>query len=138
MDKIDKKYKENWNYYFKIYNEDVSFNSLRCLNNRYDITHNLENIIYNELIYMDYNLKVLSKTDNDKEIDFIAQKDGKEYYIQVAYSVEDEKAYEREFGAFANIDNTHKKILITNDDFDYSTSTVTHIKLKDFLNMESL
>ena len=87
---------------------------------------------------MNYNLKVLSKTDNDKEIDFIAQKDGKEYYVQVAYSVEDEKAYEREFGAFANIDNTHKKLLITNDDFDYSTSTVTHIKLKDFLIMDSL
>ena len=136
------KSKSELSYYFKVYNEDVSFNSLRCLNNRYDITHNLENIVYNELIYMNYNLnynlKVLSKTDNDKEIDFIAQKDGKEYYVQVAYSVEDEKAYEREFGAFANIDNTHKKLLITNDDFDYSTSTVTHIKLKDFLIMDSL
>lgn len=132
------KSKNELSYYFKVYDEDVSFNSLRCFNNRYDITHNLENIIYNELIYMNYDLKVLSKTEDDKEIDFIAQKDGKEYYIQVAYSVEDEKAYEREFGAFSNIDNTHKKIIITNDDFDYSTSTVTHIKLKDFLNMESL
>ena len=35
--------------------------------------------------------------------------------------------------SFALIDNSHKKILITNDDLDYSTSTVTHIKLKDFL-----
>jgi hypothetical protein len=39
---------------------------------------------------------------------------------------------------FAFIDNTHKKKLITNDDLDYSTSTVTHIKLKDFLLMNSL
>lgn len=31
-----------------------------------------------------------------------------------------------------------KKILITNDEIDYSTSTVTHIKLKDFLNIDSL
>ncbi len=125
-------------YYFKIYNEDVSFNSLRCMNNRYDLTHNLENIVYNELIYMGYNLKVLNKGEEDKEIDFIAIKEGKEYFIQVAYSVEDEKAYNREFGAFAIIDNAHKKILITNDEIDYSTSTVTHIKLKDFLVMESL
>ena len=132
------KTKSELNYYFKIYNEDVSFNSLRCLNNRYDITHNMENIVYNELIYMGYNLKVLNKQDDDKEIDFIANKDGKEYYIQVAYSVENEKAYEREFGAFSSIDNTYKKILITNDDFDYSTSTVTHLKLKDFLVLESL
>ena len=48
------------------------------------------------------------------------------------------KTYDREFGAFAMIDNTNKKILITNDDIDYSTSTVTHIKLKDFLVMNSL
>lgn len=132
------KTKSELNYYFKIYNEDVSFNSLRCMNNRYDITHNMENIVFNELIYMDYNLKVLNKCDDDKEIDFIAQKDGKEYYIQVAYSVENEKTYEREFGAFATIDNTHKKILITTDDLDYSTSTVTHLKLKDFLTINSL
>lgn len=31
-----------------------------------------------------------------------------------------------------------KKILITNDEIDYSTSTVTHIKLNDFLNIDSL
>ena len=132
------KTKDELNYYFKVYDEDVSFNSIRCLNNRYDITHNMENIIYNELIYMDYKLKVLSKEENDKEIDFIASKDGKEYYIQVAYSVENDKVYDRIFGAFALIDNSHKKILITNDDLDYSTSTVTHIKLKDFLLINSL
>lgn len=125
-------------YSFKIYNEDVSFNSLRCLDNRYDLTHNLENIIYNELIYMDYDLKVLNKLKDDKEIDFIAYKDGKEYYIQVAYSIENPKTYDREFAPFSEIDNTHKKIIITNDDLDYSTSTVTHIKLKDFLILDSL
>lgn len=131
------KNKSELTYYFKIYDEDVSFNSLRCLNNRYDLTHNLENIVYNELIYMGYNLKVLNN-DDGKEIDFIAHKKGKEYYIQVAYSVENEKAYNREFGAFTSFDNTSKKIIITNDDIDYSTSLVKHIKLKDFLLMESL
>ena len=35
-----------------------------------------------------------------------------------------------------DIDNAHAKILITNDDIDYSTSTVRHIKLKDFLEMD--
>ena len=132
------KTKSELSYYFKVYNEDVSFNSLRCMNNRYDLTHNLENIIYNELIYMDYDLKVLKKDDDDKEIDFIAYKDGKKYYIQVAYSVADDKAYDREFGAFEKLDNNSKKILITNDDIDYSTSLVTHIKFKDFLLLNSL
>ena len=132
------KTKSELSYYFKVYNEDVSFNSIRCINNRYDLTHNLENIVYNELIYMNYDLKVLKKEDDDKEIDFIAYKDGKKYYIQVAYSVADDKAYEREFGAFEKLDNNSKKILITNDDIDYSTSLVTHIKFKDFLLLNSL
>ena len=46
--------------------------------------------------------------------------------------------YNREVSAFANIDNLSQKILITNDDIDYSTSTVKHIKLKDFLLMGTL
>ncbi len=46
------KTKSELKYYYKIYNEDVSLNSLQCIDNRFDLTHNLENIVYNELIYM--------------------------------------------------------------------------------------
>ena len=130
------KKKNELKYYYKVYNEDVAFNSLKCIDGRYDLTHNLENIVYNELIYMGYNLNVYS--DGNNEIDFLAQKDNKKYYIQVAYSLEDEKTYNREFRPFANLDNTNKKIIITNDEIDYSTSTVVHIKLKDFLELDSL
>ena len=63
----------------------------------------------------------------------MAELDGKKYYVQVAYSVADDKAYEREFSAFNSISQIDKKILITNDEIDYSTSNVTHIRLKDFL-----
>ena len=52
--------------------------------------------------------------------------------------IPEEKAYDREFSAFAGIDNTMKKIIITNDDIDYSTSTVYHYKLRDFLLMDEL
>ena len=48
------------------------------------------------------------------------------------------KAYNREFGAFADLDNSNQKIIITNDVVDYSSSTVRHIKLEDFLMMEEL
>ncbi len=130
------KTKKELSYYSKIYNADVCFNSIRCMNNRFDLTHNLENIVYNELIYMGY--KVYVYTNNGKEIDFLATKDTKQYYVQVAYSVAEEKAYQREFNAFKNIDNLSQKIIITNDDIDYSTSVVKHIKLKDFLMLESL
>lgn len=130
------KTKKELSYLVKIYNEDVCFNSIRCMNNRFDLTHNLENIVYNELLYMGYELYVYN--NGGKEIDFLATKDSKQYYVQVAYSVTEDKAYNREFGAFKNIDNLSQKIIITNDDIDYSTSTVKHIKLKDFLLMESL
>ena len=130
------KVKSELAYYYKIYNVDVAFNSIRCLDNRYDLSHNLENIVYNELIYMGYTVNVYAS--QRKKIDFLAILNNKQYYIQVAYSLVEDKAYEREFAAFANIDNLSQKIIISNDDIDYSTSTVRHIKLKDFLMMNSL
>ena len=130
------KTKKELSFYSKIYNADVCFNSIRCMNNRFDLTHNLENIVYNELIYMGYEVYVYN--NSGKEIDFLATKGTKQYYIQVAYSVAEDKAYQREFNAFRNIDNLSQKIIITNDDIDYSTSVVKHIRLKDFLMMESL
>lgn len=130
------KTKKELSYFYKVYNADVCFNSIRCMNNRFDLTHNLENIVYNELVYMGYEVYVYN--NNGREIDFIATKGMKQYYVQVAYSVAEDKAYQREFSAFENIDNLSQKIIITNDDIDYSTSTVRHIKLKDFLMLECL
>ena len=130
------KVKRELNFNPKLYDSDVCFNSLMIDNKRFDLDHNLENIVYNELIYMGYNLKVFD--NKGKEIDFIATKKGKTYLIQVAYSVVDEKAYAREFKAFADLDNLNQKILITNDNIDYSTSTVKHLKLSDFLLMREL
>ena len=130
------KSKRELEYYLKVYNEDVALNSIRILNNRYDLTHNFENVVYNELIYMGYSLQVYF--DGVQEIDFVARKGNKQYYIQVAYSVAEEKAYNREFGAFSKLDNSCLKIVITNDDIDFSTSTVKHILFRDFVLMNDL
>lgn len=130
------KAKAKLSYYGKIYNADVSLNSLLVSNNRYDLDHNLENIVYNELVYRGYELSVYN--NSGKEIDFLASKENKSHLVQVAYSVVDDKAYEREFNAFRSLDNSMQKILITTDENDYSTSTVRHISLKDFLEMDEL
>lgn len=130
------KAKAKLNYYYKLYDEDVSLNSIRISGSRYDLTHNLENIVLNELLYLGYEVSVYS--NKGRKIDFRAVRDGKQYLVQVAYSVAEDKAYDREFSAFAGIDNTVKKIIITNDDIDYSTSTVYHYKLRDFLLMNEL
>ena len=136
VNQYSKKAKRELSYYHKIYNEDVSFNSIRVVENRFDLTHNFENVVYNELIYMGYSLQVYN--NNGREIDFIAIKGNKKFFIQVALSVADEKAYDREFSAFEKLDSLNQRILITNDDIDYSTSTVKHIKFIDFVMMNEL
>ena len=130
------KSKRELEYYLKVYDEDVALNSIRVMNNRYDLTHNFENVVYNELLYMGYDLQVYH--DGSQEIDFVANKGNKQYYIQAAYSVAEEKAYDREFGAFAKLDNSCQKIVITTDDIDNSTSTVRHIRFRDLVYMDEL
>ena len=48
------KAKSKLNYYYKLYDEDVSMNSIRVMGTRFDLTHNLENIVLNELLFMGY------------------------------------------------------------------------------------
>ena len=121
------KTKRELSYYSKVYNTDVAFNSIRCQDNHFDLTHNLESVVYNELIYMGYDIYVYNNAG--KEIDSLAQKGNKKYFIQVAHSVAEDKAYNREFEAFKGIDNLSQKILITNDEIDRLNADV--IRLKD-------
>ncbi len=130
------KAKRELKYYQKLYIEDVSFNSIRQTDGHWDITHNLENVVFNELLYRGFSLFVY-KVDS-QEIDFLAEKNNRQYLIQVAYSIAEESTYKREFALFNKLDQSREKIIITNDDFDFSTSTVRHIKLKDFLLNETL
>ena len=136
LEQFSTRTKQALSFYRKCYDSDVSLNSIRCPDNRFDLDHNLENVVYNELLFMGYQLHVF-RSDRS-EIDFLAQRENRKYYIQVAYSVAEDKAYQREFRAFGNADPLSQKILITNDELDYSTSIVRHIRFRDFLAMESL
>ena len=136
INRYSKKAKKELEQSRKLYNCDVALNSIRCKNQRYDLTHNMENIVYNELLYRGYSVTLYD--NNGKEVDFLAEKNNLKYYVQVAYSVAEEKAYEREFNAFRGLSQLDKKILITNDEIDFSTSNVLHIRLKDFLLMDDL
>lgn len=128
--------KRELTFFVKLYDEDVSFNTIRQHSSMPDLTRNLENIVFNELIYMGYEVSVFNK--DGREIDFLAQKDRKEYLIQVAYSIVDDATRQREFALFNVLDQSRKKIIITNDDFDFSTSTVQHLSLSRFLSMDQL
>ena len=130
------KAKRNLSFYAKLYDEDVAFNSIRQMGDHWDLTHNLENIVYNELVWRGYELAVFN--ENGREIDFLAQRDGKQYLIQVAYSIAEESTYKREFALFDTLDQSRQKIVITTDEADFSTSTVRHIPLSRFLEMDEL
>ena len=130
------KAKRELTYYQKVYNEDVSFGSIRVQENRFDLTRNLENIVLHELRYRGYELYAYN--DGGREIDFIAIRDNRKYFIQVTYSLAEPKTHDREFGAFATLDNLSQKIIISTDEMDFSTSTVRHISLHDFVLMNEL
>lgn len=130
------KVKRELSYFGKLYNMDVSSNSIRADRNRFDIEHNLENIVFNELIYRGYKVQLYNL--NGYEIDFRCEKKSKIIFVQVAYSVVNESTYNREMKPFSLLDNSNEKILITTDKIDYSTSTVRHIELEKFLLQEDI
>ncbi|MBQ0080236.1 MAG: ATP-binding protein [Alistipes sp.] len=126
--------KRELRFFSKVYNEDVAFNTIRQPERHYDLTHNLENIVFNELIYMGYELSVFRS--ESQEIDFYATRGAKKYLVQVAYSIADDATYKREFALFNKLDQSCRKIIITTDEIDFSTSTVKHIQLRNFLQLK--
>lgn len=85
----------------------------------------LENVIYNELISSGYNVNVgqLNRVGKDAsgnsirkdyEIDFIAKKDYRQYYIQVSADISNKETLEREIRPFVNIKDAYQKILVVN------------------------
>lgn len=73
----------------------------------------LENIVFIELLYRGYDVKI-GKFE-DYEIDFIAQKSGERLYIQVCYIVSDEEVRNREIRPFFKINDNYPKYLLTMD-----------------------
>lgn len=88
----------------------------------------LENAVYNHLLFLGYQVKVGVLGVN--EIDFVAEKEGEKWYVQVALSIQDENTIEREFGNLAQIKDNYKKTVITLDAYKgntYQGIEVTHL-----------
>ena len=116
----------------KYYATDLGIAQIKNNNSEFKSYIVLENIIYNELISRDYEVYI-GKTKKG-EIDFIAKKDGNIKYIQVSYELKgNEKALEREFGAFKNIDDNYPKYVISLDKVNLSQNGIIHLNLIDFL-----
>ena len=79
------------------------------------------------------NYEVYVGHTNNGEVDFVAKKDGEIKYIQVTYSLEDDTARAREFGAFTSIKDNYPKYIISLDKLDYSKDGIKNINIIDFL-----
>ncbi len=99
--------------------------------NKIFVAHALENVVYNELLYRGYDVKI-GKTYKG-EIDFVAMKDGKKCFIQVAYLLTSEDVIEREFKAFDSIRDQSPKYVLSLDEFDMSRNGITHLNIEEWL-----
>jgi len=89
-----------------------------------DVGHLLENIIFLELQRRNSQIWI-GKTDN-LEVDFVVRdKNGYTKYIQVAYTVKEQKTLERELAPFTKIPDFNERLLIT---MDYETGSHNGVK----------
>jgi predicted AAA+ superfamily ATPase len=89
-----------------------------------DVGHLLENIIFLELQRRNSQTWI-GKTDN-LEVDFVVRdKNGYTKYIQVAYTVTEQKTLERELAPFAKSPDFNERLLIT---MDYETGSHNGVK----------
>ena len=91
----------------------------------------MENIVYNELIYREFNVSI--GNNDGKEIDFVVTKYNQKEYYQVTYSLTNKETEEREFKAFDNINDNYPKYVISTDKLDYSQNGIIHKNIIDFL-----
>ena len=94
----------------------------------------LENIVCLELLRRNYKVYVGKK--GDLEIDFIAEKQGKKIYIQVAYLLANDETIKREFSVYNFVKDSYPKYVVSMDELDFSQNGIIHKNIKDFLLME--
>ncbi len=125
-----KRYNIKGNKYFesikKYYAVDVGLRNAKLNFRQQEITHIMENVIYNELrmrgFAVDVGMVEAREMRNGKseyiqyEIDFIANNGMDKYYIQSAFSLDSEEKREKELKSLLKIDDSFHKIVITGND----------------------
>lgn len=136
----------------KYYFMDIGLRNIRINFRQTEVTHTMENVIYNELRKRGYgvdagNITTVESDTNGKpvkkqlEVDFICRKGSKKYYIQSAYLLETEQKMAQEIRPFTKINDSFKKILITSNTPKpfYNDDGILIMSVYDFLlNQDSL
>jgi predicted AAA+ superfamily ATPase len=97
-----------------------------------DIGQVLENLVFQHLQIGGYTVAI--GRNEDKEIDFIAEKAGERIYIQVATSIIERQTAEREFGNLLKIKDQYPKMVITLDSTEgASYQGIRQVPVRKFL-----
>ena len=97
-----------------------------------DISGLLENVVFLSLKQRGYRISV-GKIE-DKEVDFIVERENRKEYIQVAYLLADEHTVDREFSVLQSIqDNYPKTVLSMDRDWGMDVQGIQRKNIIDFL-----
>ena len=131
---------------YKYYFSDVGLRNARLNFRQQEENHIMENIIYNELCGRDFNVDVgvveYCYKDEEKkskrahlEIDFVANKGSKKYYVQSALTVADEEKREQEVRSLNRVGDSFKKIVVVKDNIIpwHDDNGILYIGIEQFL-----
>ena len=130
----------------KYYFTDVGLRNARLNFRQQDENHIMENIIYNDLAAKSFDIDVGVVEYNHRnkdgksqrtqlEVDFVANKGNRRYYIQSALSVSEEEKRRQETNSLHRIADSFKKIIVVKDDIIpwYDEEGVFYIGIEQFL-----
>lgn len=116
----------------KYYFNDIGIRNAISGFSPFDLGKIIENVVYLHLKTKGYSLLV-GKQD-EREVDFIAERNGEKLYFQVALRIEEKPTMEREFGNLLAIKDNFPKYVITLDDYSgASYEGIQHLPLKEFV-----
>lgn len=149
--RYDIKGKNYFDYPNKYYCEDIGLRNARIGFRQQEMTHIMENIIYNDLrirgCEVDIGIVYSSEKDSKKhsvkvarEIDFIAIRGGKKTYIQSAYALETDAKSETENKPLSLTGDSFPKIIVRHDIRKrwYDDNGILNIGIIDFLLDDSI
>lgn len=139
--RFDVKGKSYFDYPNKYYCEDIGLRNARIGFRQQEMTHIMENIIYNELIIRGYSVDVGVVTSADhgkriaREIDFIATMGDEKIYIQSAYAMETDEKIAAETKPFLLARDSFPKIIVRRDVHKswHDENGYLNIGIEDFL-----
>ncbi|MBE6249292.1 MAG: ATP-binding protein [Prevotella sp.] len=129
----------------KYYAADVGLRNAKLNFRQQEVTHIMENVIYNELrmrgFAVDVGLVEAREMRNGKmeyiqyEVDFIASNGTDKYYIQSAFALDTEEKKQQELKSLLKIDDSFRKIVIVGNDIAEYTDEkgIRYIGLFQFL-----